>query len=974
MSGKAGLTLNALEQALGDQERSNLRSFTDELAETGADDDEIKQRFLEWWEIDALPALLDADMEISRKQKEEKSLPHRLFAGIKRSQQPDAHRKNAGAVVLNDLPTPLVRAVGEWEKTEDPFRRVHRLIDCVEVLCKLHSVAGLAAFVEEAKKHHELVRGSDDRLSPTSTAIAFHLQRPSLGHWWQMARETNKALDALALNEVRVRPGRELKEALDGKNNLISFRNSYAHGATPPEKECQDDLDQYTPVLKTLLESAHSLAEVTLVAVLKDGTFREARGETPRVSNSLAKKFKGLKAGHCYLLGAGEKALDLHPLLSFDAEAPSVDEGTNQQPDGGFFFYDSLSGNDIVTLLNYPRATHAQDKELHSVLVDRLPMEEWKKWSGIELSPFRSQMEALTGDFVGRAEELAQWAEFLASADRGFFIMQGPPGVGKSAVLARMIQTLVDPGQREQAWAKAAKQPSPEFEFKVVEYFIRRDSTDTAAKMLESLNQRLDAQFQLSGLGPGTSDEELRKGFEERLDRISSQLEGSKKRLVLVIDGLDEARSDDPLMSVLPRTTRPNIMVVYGSRPLHSGFYEEIEAAPNERTECDLEGLGLEDTRALLYAHVNKYELDPDYAKLVLERSEGNPLSLKLLCQGLVQGTYEINDPTALPRGMEELYQKALAKMEKESPEAVDLLLMLVAARDFVSVTMAAELMGMKEKKFSSGPLSAAMELLYEDPLTETVDDYQLFHQSLREHLKEQRGHDADEWEEKLAKWCSDWRRDGKPRHAAERARYAMTYAVPHHGACRDRAQLAYLQSALRRTSQQIGSVKKSAEVKRRGELILSLVEDKGWREQCFKASGNGEALRQAIRHAQDVARELDEGGSNHERLLRFARWRHDEPDRLYSEQLERLGEPDLPLDEVVQLARMGDSSRDRVMLALRALWTPKRRKNLPRASNFELLRKEMEKWLEEAQDSALETSWELTLRPRSARDAQRRA
>ncbi|MEO2162640.1 MAG: hypothetical protein ABGY29_08980, partial [bacterium] len=99
-----------------------------------------------------------------------------------------------------------------------------------------------------------------------------------------------------------------------------------------------------------------------------------------------------------------------------------------------------------------------------------------------------------------------------------------------------------------------------------------------------------------------------------------------------------------------------------------------------------------------------------------------------------------------------------------------------------------------------------------------------------------------------------------------------------------------------------------------------------------------------------------------------------DEPDRLYGEQLERLGEPDLPLDEVVQLARMGDSSRDRVMLALRALWTPKRRENLPRASNFESLRKEMEKWLEEAQDRALEKSWELTHRPGSAQSTQPRA
>ena len=745
--------------------------------------------------------------------------------------RPDA----AELVSLNTLPTPLVRARNQWKDADDPFRRVNRLIDCVEVLCKLYSVAGLAGFVDEAKKHPELVQGKDDQLTGAASAVAFQLQRPSLGHWWQMVRETNKALDALDVGEVRVRPNKKLKNAFDGKDNLISFRNSYAHGATPPEEECREHLKAREPAVKALLESASALADVKLIAVQKDGTVVEARGAQPRPSKALAKKFKHLKARHCYLLGADDKVLDLHPLLVFEPQAAAGKERV--ETDGGFFFYDSLSGNDVVTLLNYPHARRKHEKDLRPALDGRLPMQKWKKWSKIEPSPFRSQMEELTGDFVGRLEELGQWADFVANNDQGFFIMQGPPGVGKSAVLARMVQTL-HPDQREQSWAKAKEQPDPELEFRVVEYFIRRDSTDTAAKMLESLNQRLDVRFQLSGLAAGTSDEELHKAFEERLDRISSQLEGGKKRLVLVIDGLDEARPDDPLMGVLPRTTRANILVVYGSRPLSGGFYEDLDAGHGKLTKCELKGLGLEDTRALLYAHVSKYELKEEYAKLVQERSEGNPLSLKLLCHGLVQGTYKLNDPAALPRGMEELYQKALAKMEKESPEAVELLLMLAAAKDFISVAMAAELMGMKEKKFSLGPLSAAMELLYENPLTETVDDYQLFHQSLREHLKEKREQDVDEWEEKLAQWCSDWQRDGRSRHAANRARYAMTHAVPHQAACRDRAQLAYLQDSLRRTSRQIGSVKKSAEVKRRGELILSLVEDKGWREQCFKACG----------------------------------------------------------------------------------------------------------------------------------------
>jgi hypothetical protein len=961
VSRKPALTLDTVEAILGEAARAKLLDFSEELSEPAADADAIKERFLDWAAAELIPAFQNADTKPPGV--DEKSLPHRVFALLKRQHDPEPDAPTSQPVALEELPTPLVRAVLEWRNEKEPFRRVNRLIDTIEVLCKLHTVAGLSSFVDEAARNPELVRGKDDQLSRACSTIAFHLRKPSLGHWWQMVRETNEALGTLG--EVRVRPGNKLRDAFDGNDSLITLRNKYAHGATPPPQACNQHLQKYSPVMDTLLEQAHSLSTVTLLVKLEDGSVLQARGKTPqplKPSELSKENAAALKPGHCYLASAAGKLLDLHPLLSFEPDSPvSGDQGEKQTPsDGSFFFYDSLPGH--VTLLNYPLARHKQDKTLRETLLERFRIEEWKKWSGLELSPFRSLMEDLTEDFVGRQQELDQLAGFLAGTDRGFVILQGPPGVGKSSVLARMSQALLHKDQREEAWAESPKKPDPGTQFRVVEYFIRRDSTDTAAKMLDSLNQRLDARFQLPSTSLGTTDEEQQRAFNERLDTISSLLEGTKERMVLIIDGLDEARPDDPLMSVLPRKTWPNIIVLYGSRPLHGGFYDELEAEPEQRSECLLGGLGLEDTRALLYAHVNKYELEDSYAETVLERSEGNPLNLKLLCQGLEQQTYKLNDRAALPRHMEELYQKALAGMEAHSPEAIDLLSLLAASRDFVSVAMAAELMGTTEKRLDP-TVSACMELLYEDPLTENLIDYQLFHESLREHLQDKRSREVNRWEEKLAEWSSDWQRDEKPRHEAERLRYAMAYAVPHQVACRDRAQQAFLEKSLHKSSQWMASVKQSHEVRQRGEKILALVENPAWREQCFKARGNGVALRRAIRHAQDVLRELDQDGSNRERLLRFARWRHDEPERFYNEQLDRLRAERLPLEEVVQLAEMGETPRDRVMLALSALWTPKPPANLPVQDGFQIFRQSMSQWLEESQDTALKKMWELTLK-----------
>ena len=58
---------------------------------------------------------------------------------------------------LEALPTPLVRSIHAWQDedaNQRPFRAVHRLIDAVEVLCKLYTVAGVSQFVDVLGQIH----------------------------------------------------------------------------------------------------------------------------------------------------------------------------------------------------------------------------------------------------------------------------------------------------------------------------------------------------------------------------------------------------------------------------------------------------------------------------------------------------------------------------------------------------------------------------------------------------------------------------------------------------------------------------------------------------------------------------------------------------------------------------------------------------------------------------------------------------
>lgn len=844
------------------------------------------------------------------------------------------------------LPTPLVRAMAVFEAdaaADRPFRAVHRLIDAIEVLCKLYTVAGLARFVEVLGEQ----LGGDtlpdaervQRLDRIRAMLASGLRTPSLGIWWGFARETAKALDELG--EPHILPGAKrvlhekgfVSKAFQGKDDLIAFRNGYAHGATPSDAQCQADLDRYGPRLQALVEQSAPLAGATLAVVGVDGRLHAARGPSLTPLDATHPK---LVPGHCVLLVDGRPPLSLHPLLTYRPGAGD---------DGAFFFYNDLRKNHASTL-NYPHALHHRDVVLRGDLLARFPLDDWKALGGAELDPFRERIAALTEVFKGRTTELQALATFLAETDRGFHVVWGPPGVGKSTLLARTIELLRwTPELRDQA---SPGLTWPALELTVVEYFIRRGSTDTATALLDSLNQRLDARFGLR-LPLGNTDTERRQQLIARLTEVSRRLQ-DHQRLVLVVDGLDEARRDDPLLGSLPRDVPPGVVVIYGSRPqklLKYGFYEELDR--ERRSEVDLAGLTLADTRALLYAHVDKYALEADYARAVLARSEGNPLYLKLLCQGLEQGIYALNATDALPTGMTELYKNALVRIHDTNPDATRLLTLLAAARDFVSPAMMGELMGLSESAVVAGPLAACLELLYENPLTEDLLDYQLFHESLREHLRHSAAKDVTEWETRLADWAAHWRdAHGDPCHQGDRQAYAMAWAVPHLADCRARAEAHGQISA----------------ATRRGDTILALVEDEDWRSACFRACGNGAPLQRALRLAQQVVRARDTDGSERPRMLRFARWLHDEPDRLSRARRDQLRTP-APrgrdrawLEEVVQLARMGARPRDRVLLALTALWAPLGGRPVARPKALD---QAVAKWLEEAREPALDKLWTLS-------------
>ena len=138
------------------------------------------------------------------------------------------------------LPGPLYKVLRRMEAEEEPFLKVHRLIDAIEWAVKWHTTLVLS----------DLLRERDIPLK-IKLLLARGLRTPSLGLWNQFFRETLEALDTPSV------PWRDWEHLLklEDKHHLVNFRNKYAHGATPSRERCQEDVEIYLPVFRRLIHS-----------------------------------------------------------------------------------------------------------------------------------------------------------------------------------------------------------------------------------------------------------------------------------------------------------------------------------------------------------------------------------------------------------------------------------------------------------------------------------------------------------------------------------------------------------------------------------------------------------------------------------------------------------------------------------------------------------------------------------------------
>ena len=585
-----------------------------------------------------------------------------------------------------------------YAEEAQPFRKVHRMIDLFESVIKSHTVVIIAEYVQH------------NQLSDTAKGLlAQGLRTPSLGTWQLFSRVLFEELQAVnyawTLSEFAL--GFEFldKSLNSDKTNVIAFRNGYAHGATPSDEQCENDIRKFEPYLDKLL----SLRWIEQSSIEVNEGIVYVQSEV----NSLC----------------------CHPIFLF----------RDEDNEASFAFFNDLK-NDKIGLLNYPLGKHYREKEFFKVFHEYLPLNEWKKSGNNE---FYQRIEELTETFKGRTFEREKLLQFVINETKGYCSIQGNPGIGKSALIAQFFKDL-----RASEKAKNVN---------VVEYFIRRGTAQAQTEyLLNYLIKRTDELFPQGKevRAEGKMVFEIQQQLFNKWRLWAEHSNG--KKLLFLIDGLDEGVENN-IVSYLPRENFQDILIIYGSRPGGHKTIDELWATlPLEsHSKIELSGLSKEDIRALIYEVANKYDLEKDseWIEAVQKRSQGNPLYLKLLCDSIENGGIALNDVNALPSKIDEYY-KAILLRYAQDPDGVALLAGLytfAAAKDYLTMSHLG-LMNQLGDATLERIGSTLKEVLYENPLTEDVLDYQLFHESFREYLVKEKTLKVNEAKQRIIEFCGRWK------------------------------------------------------------------------------------------------------------------------------------------------------------------------------------------------------------------------
>jgi hypothetical protein len=344
-----------------------------------------------------------------------------------------------------------------------------------------------------------------------------------------------------------------------------------------------------------------------------------------------------------------------------------------------------------------------------------------------KLITFTTLIEEKTKGFVGRQFVFDALNEFTQQTASGYFIIKGEPGIGKSALIARLVKTR---GY-------------------IHHFVVSTQGINRADQFLENVCAQLIAYFNLdrpAWLPPDAARDSA--FFSTLLQEVSQKLD-EDERAVILVDALDEAdwrRGARENVLYLPPTLPKGVFIVVTMRykedlPLHVEqprvFYLESDSPNNQKDVLAYitQSAQHEKMQVRLAAWGVTVET---FAQALWAKSEGNFMYLHYVLPAIESGEFAEGTLDELPQGLKNYYERHWQQMHAIDEDAwvkfrQPVVCFLAAAREPVSVWQIASW-----AKLEPARVLAAIRDWREFLDEETVEQekrYRIYHASFQDFL-----------------------------------------------------------------------------------------------------------------------------------------------------------------------------------------------------------------------------------------------
>ncbi len=648
---------------------------------------------------------------------------------------------------IKDLPQVIAIPLHEYAEEDHPGMKLWAACDVVELLLKFLVIIGAA----DRRQHGEL----DDKLLKE---LWGKIEMPTLGAWLSMAisLSQSKSKNDLMIPEIDQYVNATLKTLLYGPDNpgtadtsFLKLRNRLAHGGGLTRKEAERLISIWQDPFEKTIKALDWLRDIKIIG-LDNNVPMELKGPSDNLiaaDNLDISQFEDDSDG--VWLIKGDNTLSLWPMALFGY--PSVSNAKGNIETGDINSTQIYVRKDVVQLQFTPLGaegfSHSEAGvsavEAFQSLFSLKRANQKASEKAFKIQDFGREIQKDANQMVGRFEEQEHIENSFKDIEQGIVWITGPAGIGKSFLVARLVQDLIDNNKDKN---------------KIILPYRFKSGDDARCSRDAFATFAIERLVAVGALIDNAKIEEKGKA-EDRLKACLDYLNKDKK-VVFVLDGLDELLSRDatfaediPLGLDSMRITwvcsgrpEPELVKVFSNPRVINPYPNGLPAMQTQDIRSMLlERIGLFRNKLLAGDKEKGDEVVNPFIDLVAKRAEGLPLFVNYVTQDVQQGNYPLDGTANLPKGLTAYHEKLIEGLGVGALK--ELLTPLVATLAMANEPLAEQEIitflrlrdripdGEAGDKLVTKGLAAIASMLRRAPDPEGEDGYMLHHLSLRKHI-----------------------------------------------------------------------------------------------------------------------------------------------------------------------------------------------------------------------------------------------